>query len=99
MTDDDANRAVADLWQGVFGEPPCIEAEPAMVLDILVRCLPPAGPWRPTVQPARPYAAPKAAIRDSLASNGAQSSLVSMAAQSASTSLISISSGSGWENA
>ncbi len=41
----DARRQLQRLWKAAFGEPPCIEADPAMLAEVLVRCLPPVGPY------------------------------------------------------
>jgi len=33
------------LWAALFGEPPAIAADPQLLMDVLMRCLPPAPPY------------------------------------------------------
>ncbi|HXQ09396.1 MAG TPA: hypothetical protein VN805_00180 [Caulobacteraceae bacterium] len=40
-----AKQELEALWREVFGEPPSINADPAMLSEILVRHLPPAPPY------------------------------------------------------
>ncbi|MBI1683965.1 hypothetical protein [Caulobacter hibisci] len=42
---------LADLWCVLFGEPPAITADPSLVAQVLVRCLPPAEPYGPQALP------------------------------------------------
>lgn len=40
-----AKQELEALWREVFGEPPSINADPALLSEILVRHLPPAPPY------------------------------------------------------
>jgi hypothetical protein len=40
-----AKQELEALWREVFGEPPSINADPAMLSEILVHHLPPAPPY------------------------------------------------------
>jgi len=41
----DKRRGVLALWRAVFGEPPSLDAEPELLVKLLVRHLPPAPPY------------------------------------------------------
>ena len=90
----DAALEVAALWRATFGEEVAIAAEPGVTLQVLVRCLPKAGPWVMGQLSAAPYFRTAA----TLASNNDQSSSASIPDQMASTSPMSISCGSDAEN-
>lgn len=40
-----AYQQLADLWEAVFGDKPSVVADPAMTVQVLVSCLPPAEPY------------------------------------------------------
>jgi len=46
-----ARRELAALWRAALGEPPCLDAAPALVARFLVKALPPAAPYRPHKAP------------------------------------------------
>ena len=46
-----ALEALEDLWMCLFGQPPCIKAEPAVLAHILVKALPMAPPYQPRAGP------------------------------------------------
>jgi hypothetical protein len=49
-----AKAEVEALWEAVFGGPPPIEAEHSLLLDVLMRCLPPPPPYGDPVTAREP---------------------------------------------
>ncbi len=61
-TEDEVRAEVHALWTALFGEPPIVEAAPAVLLDVLIASLPKADYTPPTaLAPPRPSAAPREA--------------------------------------
>ena len=47
-----ARRRLHALWRAALGDPPCLDAAPAVTVQLLLRCLPEAEPYTP--HPAHP---------------------------------------------
>ena len=41
----DPRSQLSRLWRAAFGEPPAIDAEPEIMAQVLIRCLPCAPPY------------------------------------------------------
>jgi len=42
-----AKRELEALWTAVFHEPPAIDAEPALMIEMIIRCSPPPPVYEP----------------------------------------------------